>query len=171
MSALRSKPFPFPSRIGLIAALASTALIAGALYFQYVVGLPPCDLCHWQRYPHFASIALGFAAIASLKLPRLAYVFALAAIAALFVTAGIGVFHVGVEQHWWQGPQACSGQIPSGLSPAELKKYLFSAKMVRCDQAAWSMWDISMAGWNAILSGGVAILLSLSVGRHLKEHP
>ena len=171
MSALRSKTLPFPSQIGLVAALASTALMAGALYFQYVVGLPPCDLCHWQRYPHLASIALGLAAVASLAAPRLAYVFALAAIAALFVTAGIGVFHVGVEQHWWQGPQACSGQIPGGLSPAELKKYLFSAKMVRCDQAAWSMWGISMAGWNAILSAGVAILLSLGIGRHLKEHP
>jgi disulfide bond formation protein DsbB len=171
MSFDRLKPLPFPSQIGLAAALTSIALLAGALYFQYVVGLPPCDLCHWQRYPHIASIVLGLAAVASLAAPRPAYVFALAAIAALFVTAGIGVFHVGVEQHWWTGPQACSGQIPSGLSPAELKKYLFSAKMVRCDQAAWSLWGISMAGWNAILSGGVAIVLSLSVGRYLKEHP
>jgi disulfide bond formation protein DsbB len=171
MNAARFKLLPFPSQIGLIAALASTALMAGALYFQYVDKMPPCDLCHWQRYPHLASIALGLAAVASLRSPRLAYVFGLAAVAALFITAGIGVFHVGVEQHWWQGPQACSGQIPSGLSPAELKKYLFSAKMVRCDQAAWSMWGISMAGWNAILSGGVAILLSAGVGRYLKEHP
>ncbi|MBS0223193.1 MAG: disulfide bond formation protein B [Proteobacteria bacterium] len=157
--------------IGLIAALASGALMAGALYFQYVVGLPPCDLCHWQRYPHIASIGLGLASVASLAVPRLAYVFALAAIAALFITAGIGLFHVGVEQHWWAGPQACSGRIPGGLSPAELKKYLFSAKMVRCDQAAWSMWGISMAGWNAILSAGVALMLSLRVARQIREHP
>jgi len=171
MNADRFKPLTFPCQIGLIAALASTALMAGALYFQYVGGLPPCDLCHWQRYPHLASIALGLAAVASLRSPRVAYVLALAAVAALFVTAGIGVFHVGVEYRWWAGPQACAGQIPGGLSPAELKKYLFSAKMVRCDQVAWSMWGISMAGWNAILSGGIAILLSLSVGRYLKEHP
>ena len=171
MSATQSKTFPFPSKIGLLAALASGALLGGALYFQYVVGLPPCDLCHWQRYPHVASIVLGLAAVASLATPRLAYVFALTAVVALFVTAGIGVFHVGVEQHWWAGPQECSGGIPGGLSPAELKKYLFSTKMVRCDQPAWSMWGISMAGWNAVLSAGAAVLLSLGVSRHIKEHP
>lgn len=162
---------PFASVIGLLAALVSTALMGGALYFQYVVGLPPCDLCHWQRYPHIVAIAVGLAALASFAAPRLAYVFALAAILALFVTAGIGVFHVGVEQHWWQGPQECSGHIPSGLSPAELKKYLFSAKMVRCDAIPWSLWGVSMAGWNAILSAGAAIVLSMGVARHIRETP
>ncbi len=161
--------FAFPNRIGLLAALASAALLGGAYYFQYVVGLAPCDLCLLQRYPHMVAIAAGLAAAALLGQRNIAFVFALLAIAALFVTAGIGVFHVGVEQHWWQGPQACSGHIPSGLTAAQLKKYLFSAKMVRCDEAAWSMWGISMAGWNAILSAGVALLLSIGVGRHVKE--
>ena len=165
------KSLPLPSQIGLVAALTSGALMAGALYFQYVVGLPPCDLCHWQRYPHIASIALGVAAVVSLASSRLAYVFALAAVAALFITAFIGLYHAGVENQWWAGPQACSGRIPGGLSPAELKKYLFSAKMVRCDQAAWSMWGISMAGWNAILSAGVAFILSATVIRNVREHP
>jgi disulfide bond formation protein DsbB len=171
MSPAPARTFPFPSKIGLLAALFSGALMAGALYFQYVVGLPPCDLCHWQRYPHIVAIVVGLAAVASLAAPRLAYVFALTAIVALFVTAGIGVFHFGVEQHWWQGPQECSGHIPSGLSAAQLKKYLFSAKMVRCDEPAWSMWGISMAGWNAILSAGAAVLLSMRVARHIKEQP
>lgn len=159
---------PFPSKIGLLAALFSTALMGGALYFQYVVGLPPCDLCHLQRYPHIVAIVVGLAAVASFAAPRLAYVFMTAAIIALFVTAGIGVFHAGVEQHWWQGPQECSGSIPPGLSAAELKKYLFSAKMVRCDAIPWSLGGISMAGWNAILSAGAAIVLSLAVIRRAR---
>src|SRR5258708_11559588 len=84
----------------------------------------------------------------------------LTAITALIATAAIGLFHVGVEYHWWAGPQACSGNIPRGLSPEQLKKYLFSAKMVRCDEAAWSMGGISMAGWNAIVSAGLAFVLA-----------
>jgi len=96
-------------------------------------------------------------------------VFALLAITALFVTAGIGVFHVGVEYHWWQGPQACSGRVPAGLSDAELKKFLLGARMVRCDEPAWKMWDISMAGWNAILSASLAIVLAMGVARHIRE--
>ena len=100
--------------------------------------------------------------------PKVALVFALGAILALFATSGIGVFHAGVEQHWWQGPQACSGRVPAGLSAEELKKFLMGARMVRCDEIPWQMWNISMAGWNAILSGTLAIVLSLSVLNHIR---
>ena len=162
---------PYSSQIGLLAALGSGALLLGAYYFQYVEKLAPCDMCYWQRWPHMAAIVVGLAAGASFLQPRLALVFALLAITALLVTAGLGVFHVGVEQHWWAGPQACSGRVPAGLSDAELKKYLLSARMVRCDEAAWKMWNISMAGWNAILSGGLALALAMGVARHVKAQP
>jgi len=164
-----TQQLPYSSKIGLVAALGSGALLLGAFYFQYVEKLAPCDMCLWQRWPHMVAIVVGLAAGASFLQPRLALVFALAAITALLVTASIGVFHVGVEQQWWQGPQACSGRVPAGLSDAELKRYLLNARMVRCDQVAWKMWNISMAGWNAILSGGLAIVLAVNVMRHLRE--
>ena len=156
---------PLSSKLGLLAAPGSGALLGGALYFQYIVGLPPCEMCHWQRWPHMVAIAVGLLALASYAWPRLALVFMLTAITALIVTAGIGVFHVGVEYHWWTGPQACSGNVPRGLSPEQLKKYLFGAKMVRCDETAWAMWGISMAGWNAILSAILAAGLASSLSR------
>jgi disulfide bond formation protein DsbB len=160
---------PLPSKLGLAAALGSGALLAGAYYFQYVVGLAPCEMCHWQRWPHMVAIVVGLAALASFAWPRLALVLALTAICALFVTAAIGVFHVGVEYHWWAGPQACSGNVPRGLSPEQLKKYLFGAKMVRCDETAWSMWGISMAGWNAILSAALAFVLASGVASWVRS--
>ena len=135
MSVAPSQRLSLPSQLGLLAALGSGALLGGAYYFQYVVGLPPCDLCYLQRWPHMVAIAAGLAALAAFARPRLALVLVLTAITALLVTAAIGVFHVGVEYHWWEGPQACSGNVPRGLSPEQLKKYLFGAKMVRCDQA------------------------------------
>ena len=159
---------PLPSKLGLVAALGSGALLGGAYYFPYVVGLPPCEMCYWQRWPHMVTIAVGLLALASFAWPRLALVFMLTAITALIVTAGIGVFHVGVEQHWWQGPQECSGRIPPGLSIEQLKTYLLSTKMVRCDEAAWKLMDISMAGWNAILSGALAIFMVSRVSQHLR---
>ena len=156
---------PLPSMIGLLAALGSGALLGGALYFQYGMGLAPCEMCHWQRWPHMVAIAAGLLALGSFAWPRLALVFALIAITALFVTAAIGVFHVGVEYRWWEGPQACSGNIPRGLSTEQLKKYLFGARMVRCDETVWSLWGLSMAGWNALLSAGLAFFLAGSVAR------
>ncbi len=160
---------PAPSLLGLLAALGRGALLGGALYFQYVVGLAPCEMCHWQRWPHIAAIAAGLLAVASFAWPRLALVFALTAITALVVTSALGVFHVGVEYHWWQGPQACSGNIPRGLTPEQLKKYLFGAKMVRCDETVWSLWGISMAGWNALLSAALAFVLATGVAGWVRE--
>ena len=40
---------PLPSQLGLLAVLGSGALLGGAYYFQYVVGLAPCEMCYWQR--------------------------------------------------------------------------------------------------------------------------
>jgi len=162
-------PLPFPSKIGLLAGASSGVLLGGAYYFQYIVGLAPCDLCLLQRYPHMVTMVAGLGAVAFLRMRNVAFFLALIAIIGLFVTSGIGVYHFGVEHHWWLGPQECSGRIPSGLSSADLKKYLFSAKMVRCDEPAWVMWGISMAGWNAILSAGAAILLSMKVATHIHE--
>jgi disulfide bond formation protein DsbB len=166
-----SEKLTSPNRLGLLAGLAvlgSGALLAGALWFQYVMGLAPCEMCHWQRWPHMVAVVAGLGALAMLGRPRIALALVLTAIAALVVTAGIGVFHAGVENHWWAGPQACSGTIPKGLSPEELRKYLFAAKMVRCDEPAWKLLGISMAGWNAIASAGLAVVLAAGLANALR---
>ena len=159
---------PYGTRLGLAAALGSIALLGGAYYFEYVVGLAPCDMCLWQRYPHMLAILAGLLTIPLLVEPKVALVFALAAVMALFVTSGLGVYHAGVEQHWWQGPQNCTGRVPAGLTAEELKQYLMNARMVRCDEIPWKMWNISMAGWNAILSGTLALVLSITVFNHVR---
>lgn len=39
------------------------ALFVGALGFQYVRHLPPCEMCHWQRWPHIAAAVIAFVGI------------------------------------------------------------------------------------------------------------
>lgn len=141
-------------RLILLAAGGSAALLLGALAFQYLGGLPPCKLCYWQRYPHVAAVAIGAVA---LVLPWA--VFALAGALAALATAGVGVYHVGVEQKWWQGPTSCSGAGGTqGLSPAELLDQILAAPVIRCDDIAWQLAGISMAGWNAIASVGLVLI-------------
>ena len=164
----QSHHLPLASQLGLLAALGSGALLGGAYYFQYVVGLAPCEMCLWQRWPHMVAIAAGLLALAAFAAPRLGLALLVVAIAALFVTSGLGVYHAGVEQHWWQGPQNCTGRVPAGLTAEELKQYLMNARMVRCDEIPWKMWNISMAGWNAILSGTLALVLSITVFNHVR---
>lgn len=128
----------------------STALLGGALLFQHVGGLYPCEMCIWQRWPHAAALGLGLAAW-TLRSNRA--VVALAALAVL-VSAAIGVFHAGVELKWWEGVTACSAALAGG-SQADIMASILNTPLVRCDAVAWSWLGISMAGWNAILSTGI----------------
>ena len=138
----------------LLAGLGSAALLAGAFAFQYLGGLAPCQLCLWQRWPHAAAVAIMLVALVlpGRILPVLGMLAALA-------TAGIGVFHVGVEQAWWEGLASCTAGSIAGLDMADLlNPDVVVAAPVRCDAIAWSLFGISMAGWNVILSLGLAAL-------------
>jgi disulfide bond formation protein DsbB len=134
-------------RLALLAAAGSAALLLGALAFQYLGGLAPCKMCLWQRWPHLAAVLIGGAAV---WFPLRALPLAGAAAAA--TTAAIGAYHAGVEQGWWEGPNTCTSGDIGGQSADELLNSILAAPLVRCDEIAWSLAGISMAGWNAILS-------------------
>lgn len=139
----------------LAAALGSAALLLGALAFQYLGGLAPCKLCYWQRYPHVAAVAIGAAALA-LGSRALAWLGALAAL----TTAGLGVYHTGVERKWWEGPSACTGGGDGlgGLSGADLLSTDGAVDIVMCDEVAWQMLGLSMASWNALAALALAAI-------------
>ncbi len=141
------------SSIALSAGLGSLALLLGAFAFQHIAGLAPCPLCLWQRYPHAVAAVFGLAALA-LPMTILCWAGAAAALS----SAGIGLYHVGVEQRWWTGPGTCSTGDVSGMSAEDLMAQIMAAPLVRCDEIAWAFAGISMAGWNAILSIGLAAL-------------
>jgi disulfide bond formation protein DsbB len=138
----------------LIATLGSGAILAGAFAFQYIGGLAPCQLCLWQRWPHAAAVVIGLMALA------LGWrILALAGAAAALATAGIGAFHVGVEQKWWEGLASCTAGSINGISTADLlNPNVAVAAPVRCDAIAWQLAGVSMAGWNVILSLGLMLI-------------
>ena len=149
--------FPVARALALLLPL---ALMAGALAFQYLGHLYPCEMCWWQRYPHIA--AIGIAALAFVA-PGMAAKRALVLLAALavIVSGAIGVFHAGVEYHWWEGITACSSTMSGhGGSVDDMLKRIMSAPVVRCDVAQWTLFGVSLAGFNALFSlgGGGAIL-------------
>ena len=132
----------------IIAAGGSAATLLGALAFQYVGEMPPCKMCYWQRYPHVVAMVIGLIA---LMVPGRFWPM-MGALAALS-TAAIGVYHAGVERKLWQGPTSCTSSDISGLSSVELMEQIMTAPLVRCDVIPWEMFGLSMAGWNAVVSG------------------
>jgi disulfide bond formation protein DsbB len=137
----------------LLATLGSIALLGGAYAFQHLGGLHPCKMCLWQRWPHAIAIAIGIIGLATRK-RELAWAGMLAALA----TSGIGFYHAGVEQFWWEGPTTCTSQSITGLSTEDLLNQILNAPVVRCDEIAWSLLGLSMAAWNAILSFALAVI-------------
>jgi disulfide bond formation protein DsbB len=147
-------------RFSRLALLGSLALLAGAYAFQYLGGLAPCTLCVWQRYPHVTAVSIGLI-IAFTGETKLAAFGALAT----FGSAAIGMYHVGVEQGWWEGPATCTSTGVSNLSAHELLDQIMAAPLVRCDDIAWQLAGISMAGWNVILSLGITALWVMAFRR------
>ncbi|EAQ44998.1 disulfide bond formation protein, DsbB family protein [Roseobacter sp. MED193] len=129
-------------------------MMLGALGFQYIGELPPCKMCYWQRYPHVAAVGIGVLAfvLPGVGLTALLY---LGAVAAL-VTAGIGVYHTGVERGFWEGPTTCTSGPIGGLTPEQLMEQIMGAPLVRCDEVPWELFTLSMASWNAIISFALA---------------
>jgi len=149
------------ARARALALAAPLLLLGGAYVSQYGFGLYPCQMCWWQRYPHFAALVLG--AIALLRPPGRAAT-ALAGLA-IGISGLIGAFHAGVEYGWWQGLTACSTTAEAGVDPM---KAIWAAPLVRCDVAPWSLFGISLAGWNFLFSGAAALAIFVLLKRDRK---
>jgi len=136
------------------------ATLAGAWYFQLVVGLPPCPLCLEERIPYHVVIPLSLLmAIAALVRapPTLLTVGFIAIIVAVLCNAVIGTYHAGVEWHFWAGPTDCTGPTDFNASGSLLDQ-LHSVTIVRCDEAAWRFLGISLAGYNVLISLALALI-------------
>ena len=137
----------------LFATAGSATLLLAAFAFQYLGGMAPCKLCLWQRWPHASAVIIGLLIMLTGEI-KLAWLGALAALS----TAFIGLYHVGVEQAWWEGPTSCTSSGVSGVSSQDLMNQILAAPIVRCDDIAWQLAGISMAGWNALISLTLAAL-------------
>lgn len=147
-----------------VVALVGLATIGGFFFFQYVLGYPPCPLCLDQRMAFYVSVPLaallwlGAGHGASRKVLFLGFV--AVAIAMLWNT-GLSAFHAGVEWKFWPGPTDCSGPI-NGLGQASnMLNRLQNIRIVRCDEAAWRLFGISLAGYDVLVSGFLTIVAAL----------
>ncbi|MDR7102216.1 disulfide bond formation protein B [Croceicoccus sp. BE223] len=140
----------------LVALIVPAALLAGAYFFEYGMGLYPCEMCWWQRYAHFAALVPAVLAFVVPLGPLRIGLVRLAALGIL-VSGLIGGFHAGVEYGWWEGFTQCTGlTIAEGQSALDA---IMGAPTVRCDEVQWSLFGISMAGWNFLISTAAAIVI------------
>ena len=141
-------------KMAIYIAIAIPAFLLGGAYIsQYGFGLYPCEMCWWQRYPHFAALLFGLLAFYTPKYAKLMTALAAFSIA---LSGLIGGFHAGVEYGWWEGITGCA---VTASSDVDILESIMNAPLVRCDVAPWELFGISLAGYNFIFSLLAAILI------------
>jgi disulfide bond formation protein DsbB len=140
------------SRWPLVALIVSAALLAGAHAFETFGHLAPCAMCLAQREWHWGIVAIALLALVTRKDARAgAFILALAYLGSVAMAA----WHVAVEQHWL--PAQCESG-PAGSLVFDIHAKL---ELPRCDDPLWIMFGISMAGYNALISAGMALLSAI----------
>jgi disulfide bond formation protein DsbB len=137
------------------------ATLAGAWFFQYAIGLPPCPLCLEERIPYHVVIPLSLLMViaALVRAPaKLLTVGFIAIVVAVLCNVAVGTYHAGVEWHFWAGPTDCSGPLTDLSAGGSLLNQLQSVHIVRCDEAAWRFLGISLAGYNVLISLLLAVI-------------
>ncbi len=147
----------------LIAALSAVAPLA-AIASERFLGLAPCALCLWQRWPYWAAAALAAFAFA---LPGVRRWLLMAAGLSVLASGGVAVLHVGVEQGWWPSPlAACAALVARGPQSIDDMLATMAARPAKpCDEPAWLIpgLPVSMAQMNvfyALALGGFALMSS-----------
>jgi disulfide bond formation protein DsbB len=146
-------------KIAGLAGVYSLAMILGVLFFQYVIDVPPCEMCYWQRWPLEATIVIGLGGAwlftAGTIGRRAITVLAWSSLILIAISGAIGFWQAGLEWNFFHGPASCTGERfvytgGTGLSNV--------APVVRCDVVYWDLFGISLAGYNTIFSLGTATL-------------
>lgn len=145
-------------RIAIAVGAGGACLFLGALGFQYIGGILPCEMCHWQRWAHIAAALVGIVGGATVKRESTARTLAWTAIACVLISGLIGAYQTGTEYHFLPGPAACTGHryiMGSNMPPPE----------VQCDVVTWSLFGLSMASYNAICSFLIVALGALGLSK------
>jgi disulfide bond formation protein DsbB len=157
-AAFHSSSLISPAKAASAVAVGAAATILGAYFFQYVLGLKPCPLCLEQRVPYYLAIVVAavVAFVAAKDAPSmlLRLGFALL-ILIMLASVGLGVYHAGIEWKFWPGPTECTGELGS-FGGGDLMKQIQTTSVVRCDEAAWRLFGLSLAGYNVLISLALA---------------
>lgn len=147
---------------GLIVGGVAALTVGGALVFEHAFGYVPCMLCLWERWPYYLGAPLALLAAALGTRGR-----APLGLAGLLLAGGavLSAYHAGVEWSFWPGPTSCAGADAAPTSAGGLLEQMRTTRIVPCDRAAWRLLGISLAGYSALISAGLAAVAFIGVRR------
>jgi disulfide bond formation protein DsbB len=150
--------------------LASVAILGAAFAFEHLGGLRPCPLCILERYPYGVAILLSLIALGGWGGRRAGIILLALSGIVFFTGATIAAYHVGVEQGWFEGLSACQGESGgTATTIEELKALLLTKPPVPCDVVPWSLFGISLAGYDALSFLALAAFSLYTAARRARQ--
>lgn len=146
----------------ILALLVSASMLAAAHAFENFMMLAPCPLCLQQREVYWAAIAVslfGLFLMRFLKTPLSLRLVNSALTVIFLIGTAIAVYHAGVEWAFWEGPSDCAvDSVDLSFDAMTLDE---PQKVVSCTEPLWSLFGLSMAAYNALISAVLTILSAL----------
>ena len=135
---------------------------------QYEYGILPCKICIWQRWPHILNIFIALIIISTSSIPN--YIMVLGLIN-MFLAFILALYHYGLEQNLWDNVFSCSGEIKfNDLSTEEILKNLNNTPIKTCEIEAWNFLNLSLTGWNMILTLFMSVIWFLLISYNRRSH-
>jgi disulfide bond formation protein DsbB len=131
--------------------------------FEQFGGYAPCPLCLQERYAYYFAVPAALVAFFAARGERFGFtrlVLILIAIGFL-LNAALGIYHAGAEWKLWPGPETCAGGFDLNWG----KEGIVETPVIRCDEAPWHFLGLSFAGWNAVVSAGLALIAAYGAAR------
>ena len=134
-------------------------MLLSAFYLEYFHDAFPCDLCITQRWFHALIISYSVIAIFIHEKKILANKFVLVGLSITWIASAVaGLYHFGIEMNFWSGPDECSSSIDFSK---DLLKYLLNKSPIKCDEVMFKILGLSLAGWNALISFFMFMMVSV----------
>ena len=157
---IKPNQYPYRALVGFLVAL---LVILGALGSQHIGGVLPCELCLLQRWPYYLGLPLLALILVFWKwIPdRIRISLTVIATLIFIVSIGLAVYHAGVQWKFWAGPSSCTGG-GTEINFSDLNN-LGAVEVIPCDAIDFSLFGLTMAGYNAIASAFISVMLGWSV--------
>ena len=136
--------------------LFSFIALASAYFIEYVLGYQPCNLCLIERIPYGLSIIL-ILMIFFLKKEK--EFFTLLLIITFIFSLAISIYHLGIEQGFFQESAVCSiKNFSEDITKEDLLKQL-NQKTISCKDVTFRIFGLSLTSINIVINLLIIITL------------
>ena len=123
-------------------------ILISAYYIEYILKVPACSMCIYQRIPYFLStviiVVFFLKKIDFKKLIIILFLFTL-------INTGLSFYHIGIEQGFFNELNTCKDEI-NASNTKDLLSQLKSKGVVSCKEVGFTIFGLSLATINFIVN-------------------